>query len=261
MNESRENRELDAMQIIGMILKSWWIIVLAIVLCVGVAIGYTELCTTQTYQSTSTLLLNGGGEANSVSSMAQQILAGQYQSKDYPYILNARDTMNEVAERLNEIKGEKIYSAGSVSAMVKSESVTDSRIFRIAVTTTDPEEARLVAEQVTIVFMERVESLTKVEVSVVDNPAKGSAGSNGWTRNTLLGLAIGLVLGVVAAIIIGLANDTLENESWLIEKYQDKIPLLSSIPDANSGKHGAYYKSKYKYRRGYGYYRVDGRGK
>lgn len=260
MNENKESREIDAMQIIGMLLKSWWIIVLAVVICVGLAIGYTEFFAVPTYNSSATLLLNGGGEGTSVSSVAQQILAGQYQSKDYPYILKANDTMSEIADDLNEyIQSSGIqpyrqgkYTAGAVSGMISSESVDDSRIFRITVTGTNPEETRLVAEMAAKVFIERVQLLAKVNVGVVDNPmTPANSSSPGLSRNAILGFALGLILGAAVAIAIGFANDTIESEEWLINKYKDRIPLLSAVPVANMGDKSAYYRYKYKYSRSY----------
>ena len=44
-------------------------------------------------------IINGG---SSLSTTYQEILAGQYQSKDYPYILNANLTLDMVAQKLNE---------------------------------------------------------------------------------------------------------------------------------------------------------------
>ncbi len=260
MNENRESREIDVMQIIGMLLKCWWVIALSIVICIGLAIGYTEFLTVPEYNSSATLLLNGGGEGTTVSSMAQQILAGQYQSKDYPYILKANDTMVDVADKLNEyfenndVKPYRNgkYTARAVSGMISSESVEDSRIFRIVVTGTNPEETRLVAEMAAKVFIERVQLLAKVNVGVVDNPiTPTSPSSPGLSRNALLGFAIGLVIGAVIAIISGLSNDTIESEDWLIEKYKDRIPLLSAVPDANIGSKSAYYRYRYKYSRNY----------
>ena len=260
MNGNKENREIDAMQVIGMLLKSWWIIVIAVVLCAGLAVGYTQTFTVPKYNSSATLLLNGGGEGTTVSSMAQQILAGQYQSKDYPYVLKANDTMTEVADMLNEHFEKSgatpyrntAYTSAAVSAMVSSESVEDSRIFRIIVTGTNPEETRLVAEMTAKVFIERVQLLTKVNVGVVDNPVTPSAPvSPGLSRNAILGFAVGLILGIAIAIFIGMLNDTIESEEWLIEKYKDRIPLLSSVPDANAGAKGSYYRYRYKYGRSY----------
>ena len=270
MNENREKREIDAMQVIGMLLKSWWVIAIAVVLCVGIAVGYTQMFTVPKYNSSATLLLNGGGEGTTVSSMAQQILAGQYQSKDYPYVLKANDTLTEVADKLNEYVEksgaapyrDNAYTAAAISSMVSYESVEDSRIFRIIVTGTNPEEARLVAEMTAKVFIERVQLLTKVNVGVVDNPITPSSPvSSGLSKNAILGFAIGLIIGVVIAITVGLLNDSIESEEWLIEKYKDRIPLLSSVPDANAGTKGHYYRYKYKYGRSYASRYYGGSGK
>lgn len=261
MNENKENREIDAMQIVSMLLKSWWIIVIAVVLCVGLAIGYTEFFTVPKYSSSATLLLNGGGEGNTVSSIAQQILAGQYQSKDYPYILKANDTMVEVADKMNEYiedNGIKPYRSGkytarTVSAMISSESIEDSRIFRITVKGTNPEETRLIAEMTAKVFIERVQLLAKVNVGVVDNPVVPTTPiSPGLSRNAIIGFAAGLVIGALIAILLGLSNDTIDSEDWLIDKYKDRIPLLSAVPDASAGMKSSYYRYKYKYSRSYG---------
>lgn len=261
MNENKENREIDAMQIVSMLLKSWWIIVIAVVLCVGLAIGYTEFLTVPKYRSSTTLLLNGGGEGTTVQHITQQILAGQYQSKDYPYILKANDTMVEIADKLNDyIEDSGIkpyrdgkYTARTISGMISSDSVDDSRIFRVVVTGTDPEEARLVAKIAAEVFIERVQLLAKVDVGVVDNPVASTTPiSPGLSRNAIIGFVAGLVIGALIAILLGLSNDTIESEDWLINKYKDRIPLLSAVPDASAGMKSSYYRYKYKYSRSYG---------
>lgn len=257
MNENKANYEIDIMQIIGMLLKKWWVIALAALLCAWLAFGYTEFFVTPTYQASSTLLINGDA---SISSAYQQILAGQYQSKDYPYILKANDTLNEVARELNKPDAEgnlspRVYTAGTVSGMISSEAVDESRIFRIIVKSTSPEEARRVAEVVTKVFVIRAQDITDAEVSVVDNPVlPRSPSSAGRSRNVLLGFVIGFVLGAAYAIVVGIVNDTLDSEEWLLQKYKDKIPLLAVVPDANADFKGKYYQRyKYKYSRSYGY--------
>lgn len=252
MNENKNYHEIDAMQIIGMLLKKWWVIVAMAVLGAWLAFGYTEFFVTPTYKSSSTLLINGG---SSISSAYQQILAGQYQSKDYPYILNANDTLNEVAMELNQYSFPenngvpyRAYTAGTLSGMISTEAVEESRIFRIIVTSTNPEEARLIAAAATKVFVSRAEDITDAEVEVVDNPIlPRSASSAGVGKNTLLGFAIGVVLGAIYAIVVGLANDTIDSEDWLLQRYKDKIPLLSIVPDANADYKGKYYKKQYGY--------------
>ena len=250
MNENKGNYEIDALQIVSMLLKKWWVIALAAILGAWLAFGYTEFFVTPTYKSTATLLING---ESSISSAYQQILAGQYQSKDYPYILKANDTLSEVAEELNsQYSGTDAaapqYTAGKIAGMISSEAVEESRIFRITVTGTNPEEAKNIAAAVTKVFISRAEDITNAEVEVVDNPViPRSPSSSGLSRNLLLGFAIGLIIGVAYAIIAGMINDTLDSEEWLLQKYKDKIPLIAVVPDSNYDHKSSYYKYGYGY--------------
>lgn len=247
MNENKSKNEIDVKQIVDMLLKRWWIIVIAVILFVGLSVGYTKLTATPTYTSYATLLINGGSGMTSY----QQILAGQYQSKDYPYILKSHDTLGAVAERLNT-NSEKKYSSSSLSGMVSYSAEEDSRIFRIAVTSTDPREARDVASTIAEVFSERTEKLTKAEVKSVESPRlPTTASSSGMKRNAVLGAAIGLVLGVSIAVFMGLGSDVLDSEEWLLKHFKDEAPLLATIPDASVSGGRTYYR--YKYKRYYGY--------
>ncbi len=249
MNENKSKYEFDVKQIVDMLLKRWWIIVIAVVLFVGLAIGYTELAVTPTYTSSATLLINGGSGMTSY----QQILAGQYQSKDYPYILKSYDTLGAVAERLNadeKISYREKYKASDLSGMISYSAEEDSRIFRISVTSTNSEEARDVARVIAEVFSERTEKLTKAEVQSVESPREPtSASSSDMKRNVLVGAAAGLVLGVAIVILMGLGSDVLDSEEWLLKSFKDEAPLLATIPDSSVSGGRNYYRYEYK-----GYY-------
>ncbi len=251
MNENKSKYEFDVRQILDMLLKRWWIIVIAVLVFVGFAIGYTELTVTPTYTSNATLLINGGSGMTSY----QQILAGQYQSKDYPYILKSYDTLGAVAERLNadaEISYREQYTASALSGMIGYSAEEDSRIFRISVTSTNPREARDIARVLAEVFSERTEKLTKAEVQSVESPrTPSSASSTGMKRNVLLGAAGGFVLGAAIAIFMGLGSDVLDSEEWLLQHFKDEAPLLATIPDSSVSGGRNYYR--YKYKRYYGY--------
>jgi len=257
MNENKTNYEIDALQIISMLLKRWWAVVLAALLCAGIAFGYTKLYTTPTYEASAVLLINGG---NSITTTYQEIMAGKQQSKDYPYILEAALTLDEAAEKLNsydfsENNGVpyRTYDANVLNSMISSEAVEDSRIFIVKVTSTDPNEARIVANTIVEVFPEKVESLIRGgSVGVVDLARTPTAATSaGYSRNVVLGFCVGLILGVAYAIIMGLTSDVIESEDWLISRFKDDIPLLATIPDSNSKSGKAYYKNDY---RKYGYY-------
>lgn len=248
-SEKKELYEIDALQIVKMLLKRWWVLAISAVLCAVAIFGYTQSTTVPTYRSTATLLINGD---SSVGSVYQQILAGQYQSNDYPYILKANDTLRDAAKNLNEHDFEenggvpyRTYSAGVLSGMISFELVEDSRIFRITVTSVDPEEAQIVAEAVSKVFIERAEYITSADVAIVDSPiVPAGAVSAGYGRKTMLGFLVGLVLGAALVIVSGLMNDTFDSDEWLLSQFKDDIPVLATVPDAYSeNKSYGYYRS------------------
>ena len=255
MNENNGNKskyEIDAKQIFDIIIKYWWITVISVALLIGVALGYSVITDSVTYTSSATLLINGGSEMTSY----QQILAGQYQSKDYPYILTSRDTLENAAKILNE-SGElpdKDYTAAKLSKMISYKSEEDSRIFKISVTSDDPTEAMVVAKCVSTEFCERAEQLTKAEVGVVENPGKPApVATANYKRNILLGAAVGAVVGIAISLFLGIGSDVLDSEEWILQKYKESAPLLASIPDSVSSGGRGYYKYRYKYKSYYNY--------
>ena len=256
MKEKKDSYEIDAMHIVGLLLKRWWAILLFVLVFSLMAFGYTELFVASKYQSTATLLING---ESSISSAYQQILAGQYQSKDYPYILNSNDTLTKAANQLNEYSFPenggvpyRTYNANVLRGMIRSEAVEESRIFTITATSSDATEAMLVAKVVAAAFKTDAVSFTKSEVGIIDNPTvPASPVSKGYGRNILIGFAIGLILGFAYAIFVGLLNDGIESEDWLLETFEEDIPLLAVVPDSNGdGRGDKYY---YNYRTKYAY--------
>ena len=247
MNENKSKYEVDVRQVLDMLIKRWWIILIAVLVLAGAAFGYTELTAISTYTSNATLLINGDSNLSSY----QQILAGQYQSKDYPYILKSLDTLDAAAQLLNEtnaVQG-KQYNGQSLQKMVSYKSEEDSRIFKISVESTNPEEARAVAEKIIEAFTEKVNQHTdnKVTVKVVERPRTPTVASTAnIKRNVLIGALIGLAIGGGIATFLGLSADTLDSGAWLHRTYKDTAPLLASIPNSEITGGKNYYRYKYK---------------
>lgn len=252
MNEKKDVYELDLTQIMKMLLKRWWIIALTAIVGAVLAFGYHEFFVTPTYKASAMLLINSG---TSISTTYQEILAGQYQSKDYPYILEAKLTLEEVAEKLNEREYPenggapyRKYNAENLSAMITTEAVKDSRVFKIIVTSPYPEETRIVANTIVEVFPERVESLIRGgSVGIIDLATTPKApSSSGRGTHVAIGFTLGILLGVAYAVVMGMFNDTIESEDWLMKTFHDDIPLLATVPGFSSRGKG-YYRNKYSY--------------
>lgn len=252
MNENKSKYEVDVKQIMDMLLKRWWIIVITVVVAVAGAFAYTYFMVTPTYSSSATMLINSGSNMTSY----QQILAGQYQLEDYPFILKSHDTLQKAANILNAddtINYRENYTSSVLYGMVSCQSVEDSRIFKIVVTSTNPEEARAVANVIKDVFEDETERIISgTVVQSVETPRLPTAASStGMKRNLVIGAVAGVVVGAIIAVLLGLGSDVLDSEEWLLKNFKDETPLLASIPDSSSS--GGRYYYRYKYKRYYKY--------
>lgn len=254
MNDNKNNYDISLIDIVGMLIKRWWLIALIAIVCLTLVLAYTVFFVDPLYQASVTLLIDGG---SSITTTYQDILAGQYQSKDYPYILNANLTLELLAEKLNNYSFPendgvpyREYTSDVLASMITNESVSESRIFIVTVTSTDPNEARIIANTIVEVFPEKIETLIRGgSVGVVDLArTPSSPASPSYGKNMVFGLLAGIIIGVAIAIALGLLRDILESETWLIQTFRDDIPLLSIIPDSNARS------DKYKYKYSYGRY-------
>ena len=247
MNENKSKYELDVKQVLDMMLKRWWIIVITAVVAVAGAFAYTHFMVTPTYSSSATMLINSGTNMTSY----QQILAGQYQLEDYPFILKSHDTLQKAANILNAddtINYRENYTSSILSGMVSYQTVEDSRIFKIVVTSTDPDEAQAIANVVKDVFQDETERIISgTFVQTVESPRlPTTASSTGLKKNVVVGAAIGVVLGAVLTVLLGLGSDVLDSEEWLLKTFKEEAPLLAIIPDANAAEGKKYYRYRYK---------------
>lgn len=247
MNENKPKYEIDVKQIIDIMLKRWWIIVIATVVAVAGAFAYTYFMVTPTYSSSATMLINGGNNMTSY----QQILAGQYQLEDYPFILQSHDTLQKAANILNAddtVDYREEYTSSILYGMVSYQAVEGSRIFKIVVTSNNPDEAQAVANVVKDVFRDETERvISGTFVQVVESPRLPTvASSSGLRRTVVVGAAIGVVIGAALAVLMGLGSDVLDSEEWLLKNFSEEAPLLAIIPDASSAGGKKYYRYKYK---------------
>lgn len=247
MNENKTKYEVDVKQIIDMLLKRWWIIVITVVLAVAGAFAYTHFMVTPTYSSSATMLINSGSNMTSY----QQILAGQYQLEDYPFILKSHDTLQKAANILNAdetVNYRDNYTASILYGMVSCQAVEDSRIFKITVTSTNPDEAQKVANVIKDVFEDETERIISgTVVQSVESPRLPLvASASGLKKNVVVGAAVGGVIGVVIVVLLGLGSDVLDSEEWLIKNFKEEAPLLATIPDASYSGGRNYYRYKYK---------------
>jgi len=230
MQENKDYIEIDLLHILQILLNKAWAIILAAILFGGVAFGYSEFIITPTYQSTAMLYVNNsdisfGGTSLSISST--DISAAKSLVDTYIVILKTRTTLDEVIDEAN-----LDYSYDQLKGMISASAQNGTEIFGITVTSSDPQEAKLIANTIAKVLPKTVERIVDgSSVRVVDYAVASTskAGPN-VMKYTAIGMLLGIVLSVAVIIILDFIDDQIHDCEYLRTAYPE-VPLLSVIPD------------------------------
>lgn len=243
--------DIDLFRILKVLWQNVIKIAICSIVCGIIAFSYTIFMVTPLYQANCMIYVNNssfsvGGSSFSISSA--DISASQSLVDTYIVILKSRATLNEVIE---EAGLEMSY--GQLSGMVSASPVNETEIFRVTVTSPDPDQAKLIANTIAEVLPVKVSDIIDgSSVRIVDYAVKPSVKSSpSVTKNTSVGLVIGFGLMSLIVVLLDLFDDVIRNEDYLTQTFD--IPILATIPNLGGGSHGRYGYRKYGYRYGYRY--------
>ena len=253
--KTQQEYEIDLLDLAKAMWSHIVAIVLAAVVCAGLALGYTKLLITPTYKANALLYVNSSDisvAGSKLSISASDLTAAKSLVDTYIVILNTRTTLNDVIEQSGVS-----YSYDQLKKMISAGSVNSTEIFPVEVTSTSPQEAELLANTIARVLPEKIASVVDgSSVRIVDTavvPSKKAAPSTG--KNTMLGFLLGAVLACGAVVVLYLMDDKIHSADYLLSSYD--LPLLAVIPDlTQDDDDGYYYYGSY----GYGNAGRKGRG-
>ena len=239
INNSQE-LEIDLQRLINALLNKSLLIGIVAVVCAVVTFLGTYFFVTPMYQSAAMFYVNNNslslGEA-SLSISSADISASRGLVKSYIVILKTRETLNDVIEYAGV---DRTY--GQLKGMITAESVDSTEIFQVVVTSPDPNEAEKIANAVAYILPKRISSIIEgTSAKIVDSAVvPTSPSSPSYTRNTIAGFAIGLVLAMAWVVLRALMDITIRSEEDITQN--SKNPILAAIPDMEvHSKGGSYY--------------------
>lgn len=255
MNENKETLDISLSQLTRILIKRWWIIAIAAVLGVLIALGYTMFLVSPKYSASAKLIMNV--ETKDENPSYQDVLMGQYQVANCLDILQSKTTLSVAADILNSGElnenGEKpsrMYTADGISGMLTTANTVDSRVFSFTITCESADEAKIIADALIQAFKQRLDGGELIKggtIGIVEHPVVPSAPSSpNYRSNVLLGALIGIVIVCAYLVISGISNNILDSEDWLIKTFEEDIPLLAVVPDADSvsDRYGYRYEAK-----------------
>jgi len=238
--------EIDLLRLLQSLWKRAWAIVLAALVCGGIALGYTSFLVTPLYKASALLYVNNSSitvGSTQLSISPSELSAAQSLVDTYLVILKTRTTLNKVIE-----KAELSYTYKDLSGMISAAAVNSTEIFEIVVTSPDPQEAEKIANTIAQVLPERISAIVDgSSVRIVDYAIVPSVkASPSITKNTAIGMIIGFVLACGVVILMDLFDDQIHDSDYLMQNYD--IPVLAVIPELlSSSKSSSYYYKKNYY--------------
>ncbi len=244
--------EIDLQRLFGALVNKAWLIGIVAVLFAVVTFLGTLLFVTPQYQSAAMFYVNNNnfsiGEA-SLSISSSDISASRGLVKSYIVILETRETINDVIDYSGV---DRTY--GQMKNMISAAAVDSTEIFQVVVTSEDPAEAEKIADAIAHILPKRISSIIEgTSAKVVDSavmPTKASSPS--YSKNTMIGFALGMALAAAVILLTALLDNTIRSEEDIASTVN--YPILAAVPDMREiGKGGKYYRYGYGYRKGYGY--------
>lgn len=226
LNDDAEET-IDLVEVFYLLLDNIWKIIICMVLCGLIALGYTKIFVKPTYLATSKIYVVSASN-NSVINLSD-LQVGSQLTSDYQELLVARPVLQDVIKALNlDMDYKELEKTISIS------NTSGTRILAINVTTrnaqTSADIANELAKQATVYLPEVMETESPNIVESAVAPTKKAAPS--YAKNTLIGVLIGAVLMCGYLIIKFVANDTIVTAED-VEKYFGTMPL-GSIPESRS---------------------------
>ena len=241
MNEQKktgEGTEIDLKRLFDAIWHRAWVILVISVLCGALTFLGTFYLITPKYQSSAKFYVNNTSlSLGGVSISSSDLSAAQELVDTYIVILNTRDTL----ERVIDAAGlEMTYS--QIKGMISAAAVNNTEVFEVVVTSTDPEQAELIASTIVEILPHVVEGIIDgTSVKPVEHPVvPGYHSSPSYVQNTILGLMIGFVLTVAFIVLREIFDVTIRTEEDI--QRASKYPLLAKVPDMASHTRGGYYR-------------------
>jgi polysaccharide export protein, MPA1 family len=226
MMKEQEKFEIDVFQLVKVLWKRKFLIVLAALVAGLAAFAYSSFVIQPQYTSTTRIYVVNRNQADKPGLTNQDLQAGSYLVKDYREIILSQDVLEKVVADQNLTMDAKTLGR-KVSVTVPA----DTRIVSISVRDGKPEEASRIANALREVAAQKIISVTRVsDVTTLEEarPATSPSSPN-IRRNTMMATIAGVGFVTVIVLLVELLDDRVKRPEDIEEVMH--ISLLGVIPN------------------------------
>lgn len=229
-------KSLTVEEIIGIILKKLWVILISFILCGALSYTYTTFFISPVYVSRGTLYINNKSNVITNPNINSDNNNNNLNASDLSVALKLVDTYSVIlkSNRFMEIVSEKVnlpYTYEQIKNMVSLKGVNETEVLAVSVSAGDPDHANKIAQAI----LENSKSeITRVveagSVKIIDDASMPETPSSPNKKsNTLIGMILGIVISVGILLLIKILDISVKDEVDLETHYN--IPVVGSIPN------------------------------
>ena len=224
--KEQDKFEIDVFQLVKVIWKRKFLIVLTAIIAGLAAFAYSSFVIKPQYTSTTRIYVVNRNQADKPGLTNQDLQAGAYLVKDYREIILSQDVLEKV------VADQKLtMDAKTLGRKVSVTVPADTRIVSISVRDGNPEEASRIANALREVAAQKIISVTRVsDVTTLEEarPATSPSSPN-IRRNTMMATIAGVGFIVVIVLLVELLDDRVKRPEDIEEVMH--LSLLGVIPN------------------------------
>ena len=224
--KEQEKFEIDVFQLVKVLWKRKFLIVLTAIIAGLVAFAYSSFVIKPQYTSTTRIYVVNRNQADKPGLTNQDLQAGAYLVKDYREIILSQDVLEKVV-----VDQSLTMDAKALGKKVSVTVPADTRIVSISVRDGKPEEASRIANALREVAAQKIISVTKVsDVTTLEEarPATSPSSPN-IRRNTIIATIAGVGFVTVIVLLVELLDDRVKRPEDIEEVMH--LSLLGVIPN------------------------------
>lgn len=234
-NAGSDDTEIDLVELFYVFLNRIWLLVICMAIGGAAAFAWTACFIKPVYKTSAEIYVVSASNNSVVNLTDLQI--GNTVKTDYMELMLSRPVLEKVIESLNVNK-----TVSQIRSMVSITNKTDTRILQIAATSTDPQLATDVANELAtqsiLLLPEIMENEPPNLVSTALFPTAPAGPS--IVKNTLLGAILGFVLCGAVLVVIFLSDRSFKGADDM-QKYFGMMPLavVPTVQFETKSKHAA----------------------
>ena len=226
MMKEQDKFEIDVFQLVKVLWKRKFLIVLAALVAGLAAFAYSSFMIKPQYASTTRIYVVNRNQADKPGLTNQDLQAGAYLVKDYREIILSQDVLEKV------VADQKLtMDAKTLGRKVSVTVPAETRIVSISVRDGNPEEASRIANALREVAAQKIISVTRVsDVTTLEEarPATSPSSPN-IRRNTMMATIAGVGFVTIIVLLVELLDDRVKRPEDIEEVMH--ISLLGVVPN------------------------------